>query len=89
MLKFTTETGSQYEVDEERSRIRRTSGSNSPTVHMGKDGKWKKYQSISSIQTKKSSSIVKGHPVMILWGVTGDGVVQTTITSVVKGVCYD
>ena len=58
--RFTTETGSRYEVDAENKQIRRLSGANAATKRQGKDGDWKKYENISSIEIGKS--------VIIDWG---------------------
>lgn len=47
MLRFTTETGSQYELDTEGSRIRRMSNAEGreATPRQGPDGEWKTYLS--------------------------------------------
>jgi hypothetical protein len=59
MIRFTTISGSCYEVDQENKLIRRLSGRNSPTHRQGKEGEYRKYAGISSI--------VVGNPVLIKW----------------------
>ena len=56
---FTTISGSRYEVDQNKKRIRRLLGSMSPTNRQGKDGEWKQFFSISPI--------VEGKSVVIIW----------------------
>ena len=74
MIKFTTESGSQYELDEARLQIRRLSGSMSPTERQGSDGEWKSYALIY-----ESPEI--GKHVLIVWRVTEEGIWQSTRTS--------
>ena len=45
MKRFTTETGSIYEVDETNKKIRRLSGNKDATGRQG-DGDWKSYQGL-------------------------------------------
>lgn len=71
-MKFITETGSIYEVDESNNKIRRLEGSHDPTPRQGPDGEWKEYLRLSSIQIDKS--------VIIIWKMEGL-VAKTTITS--------
>jgi hypothetical protein len=56
---FVTSSGSSYEVCYESSRIRRLSGSRSPTERQGNDGDWKRYAAISQIAL--------GEPVLVVW----------------------
>lgn len=46
MHKFLTESGSVYQVDDERNLIRRLSGSNDPTPRQGPDGEWKHFHKL-------------------------------------------
>ncbi len=43
VTRFTTETGSVYEVDAATKFIRRLSGVNDPSPRQGQDGVWKSY----------------------------------------------
>lgn len=65
MFKFTTETGSEYEIDEDRRRIRRLGGYHEPTNNQGQDGEWQSYL--------KTSPVRKGEQVLIVWGWSADG----------------
>lgn len=71
MKAYKTQSGSWYEVDEERKLIRRLSGPGNPTVRVGEDGVWKAYEQL----TVSMSGLV------IVWSITPEGVYQTTITS--------
>lgn len=78
MIKFTTESGSVYEVDNSACRMRRLSGTHEPTNNQGPDGNWKNYGLISAIAVDS--------PVLIVWLVEPDDVnwkVRTTLTSLV------
>jgi len=75
MNNFRTESGSQYEVDYENSRIRRIAGNALPTPRQGADGEWKSYMTISPL--------VKDCAVVIIWKMAG-AIAQSTITSEVK-----
>ena len=46
-MKFTTISGSTYEVDTISKKIRRLAGTENPTSRQGKDGEWKSYEDIS------------------------------------------
>ena len=63
MVKFETETGSLYEVDEEANKVRRLIGVKDPTPRQGSDGEWKSY--------KDRSDIVVGRGVLFLWAQGG------------------
>ena len=76
MITFTTETGSVYEVDEERRRIRRLSGTHEPTVNQGEDGEWQSYL--------KTSPIKKGQGVLIVWRIDGNNVRRTFTSEVTE-----
>jgi hypothetical protein len=58
-MKFTTESGSTYEVDLENKRVRRLAGAKSPTERQGKDGDWRTFVGISPIRS--------GLPVLFIW----------------------
>jgi hypothetical protein len=78
-MRFQTESGSLYEVNEIDKQVRRLNGASDPTPRQGKDGEWKHYDAILS-------GIEVGRSVMIVW--TSDiqpppveGSLPTTITS--------
>lgn len=76
MIKFTTETGSVYEVDASACRMRRLSGTHAPSTNQGEDSVWKNYGLISPVEA--------GSPVLVVWLVEPDDVnwkVRSTITS--------
>ena len=58
-MRFITETGSLYEVDQENKKIRRLNGKRDPSPRQGKDGEWQGYLN--------DLSIVVGEPVIIAW----------------------
>jgi hypothetical protein len=71
---FETLSGSVYEVNSEEKKIRRLTGRVSATKRQGQDGEWREYQ----------QAIVRlNQSVMIVWG-SANGVLQTTITNIVK-----
>jgi len=49
MIRFFTEN-SEYELDEEKTRIRRVTGKFPPTPNQGDDGVWRTYDEISPIE---------------------------------------
>lgn len=57
---FETESGSTYEVDTERKRVRRLNGKTPGTARIGTDGQWKTYEEIGEPRI--------GLPVGIIWG---------------------
>lgn len=57
-MKFTTASGSTYEVDKDNKQVRRLNGKNDPTPRQGQDGQWRKYADIS---------VVVGDSAMIFW----------------------
>jgi hypothetical protein len=65
VFRFRTESGSEYEVDEDRRRIRRLSGNHEPTFNQGADHEWQSYL--------KTSPIREGEPVLIVWRWSPDG----------------
>jgi hypothetical protein len=70
-MKFNTEN-SAYEINKKTKQIRRLSGVSNPTPRQGKDGEWKKYESISEIKLN--------YPITIIWCVE-EGIIKTTVTS--------
>jgi len=42
-MTFKTESGSVYEVDHAKSRVRRISGTHAPTSSQGPDGEWREF----------------------------------------------
>lgn len=76
MIRFTTSTGSRYEVDTDNSKIRRLGGTAEPTPRQGVDGTWRTYQAISHI--------APGYAVLVVWEVQAH--LPSTLTSVVRTV---
>lgn len=62
-MKFTTESGSAYELDVEGRRIRRVSGEGAPTPRTGEDGVWKEFAFL------QPETPQVGEPVLIAWAV--------------------
>lgn len=58
MIRFQTMSGSCYEYDDERRRIRRLIGLKDPTPRQGEDGQWKNVKSVQ---------IILGEPAIIFW----------------------
>lgn len=58
-MKFTTRSGSTYEVDSAAKKIRRLNGKKDPTPRQGKDGEWREYLNDISVKV--------GEPVWIQW----------------------
>jgi len=58
-MRFTTISGSLYEVDTENKKIRRLNGKKDPTPRQGKDGEWRGYLG--------ELSVTIGQPVWIIW----------------------
>lgn len=67
-----TETGSQYEINEQALSIRRITGKNKPTPRQCNDGEWKKYSYISEP--------LVGARLFIIWDYI-NGVAKSTMTS--------
>lgn len=53
-MRFTTMSGSVYEVDTEAKKIRRLNGKKDPTPRQGKDGEWRGYLGELTIQVGES-----------------------------------
>ena len=66
---------SVYEVDEVEMRVRRVLGDKPPTGRTGTG--WRPYRQIQ---------VEVGLPAVILWAITAEGVLQTTVTSRVVAV---
>lgn len=76
-MKFTTETGSMYEVND--TQIRRLAGAHAPTSRQGPDGEWKSFAAMGGI--------VIGEPVAVVWEVDPfNMILRSTVTSVVKSI---
>jgi hypothetical protein len=89
-MKFTTETGSIYEVNITNKQIRRLSGTRNATTRQGQDGEWKDYAYIfpDPIDVGKIVLIVWAHDTSILdetedLDADPDYVMKTTMTSAV------
>jgi hypothetical protein len=53
-MRFTTASGSVYEVDTEAKKIRRLNGKKDPTPRQGKDGEWREYINDLSVEMGKN-----------------------------------
>lgn len=49
MIKFSTQTGSLYELDAPNKRVRRLQGTHEPTPRQGEDGEFREYFSAEII----------------------------------------
>ncbi len=58
-MTFTTQSGSTYELDVERKRVRRLSGARAPEPRLGTDGGWRSYKDVSDVR--------RGACVFITW----------------------
>lgn len=56
---FETVSGSAYEIDADRNRIRRLRGAHAPRARQGADGEWREYRAVSPVRV--------GEPVFIYW----------------------
>lgn len=80
MLRFTTISGSIYELDDDAKRIRRVIGI-TPQTRVGPDGQWKEFLS--------TTQPMPGQSVIIIWAiemVDGQPIAKTTTTSIVATV---
>lgn len=57
-MKFTTASGSVYEVNTDSKQIRRLNGAKDPTPRQGPDGQWRAYEEILPDPPKVGSSLV-------------------------------
>jgi hypothetical protein len=62
VMRFTTVTGSLYEVDTKAKKVRRLNGKADPSPRMGKDGEWRSYWNIHPSPPQVGESVV------IAWG---------------------
>ena len=56
-MKFTTYSGSVYEVNTDSKQIRRLNGVKDPTPRQGPDGQWRTYSDITPIKVGSSVAI--------------------------------
>jgi hypothetical protein len=68
---FYTISGSIYELDRDKNRIRRLEGVENPTPRQGADGEWKTFEHCNEVR--------EGYSVLIQW----EGI-RSTLTSPVK-----
>ena len=61
-MRFTTASGSVYEVDEKAKKIRRLNGVTDLSPRMGKDGEWRSFRQLLP------NPITVGSGVAIVWG---------------------
>lgn len=83
---FITMSGSRYEADLQNKKIRRLSGANQPTLRQGKDGDWREFDSISSIEINKEVLIIWTPNTKLLEGSPRSSI-PATMTSKVKEIC--
>lgn len=77
MIKFKTESGSEYEMEWGVSCLHATKVKGTPTER----------QTPGRMMLNTDEPVV-GEPYIMIWGVTDEGVLQTTITSPVTEVTY-
>lgn len=87
VITFITHSGSTYEVDDVKKRIRRLNGTKSPTQRQGADGSWRSYVEVSSIEVGRSVIILWDLTTPLLEGSPEDAIAATT-TSAVKSVTF-
>lgn len=56
-MRFTTISGSVYEVNTDSKQIRRLNGTQDPTPRQGKDGQWRAYDEIAPNPPKVGASV--------------------------------
>ena len=56
-MKFTTVSGSVYEVNTDSKQIRRLNGAKDPTPRQGPDGQWRAYSDIAPDPPKVGASV--------------------------------
>jgi hypothetical protein len=61
-MRFTTASGSVYEVDEKAKKIRRLNGTTDLSPRMGKEGEWRPYKRLLPDPIKVGSGVA------IVWG---------------------
>lgn len=57
-MRFTTVSGSVYEVNTDSKQIRRLNGVKDPSPRLGADGQWRGYSEITPIKVGSSVAIV-------------------------------
>jgi hypothetical protein len=92
-MKFTTVSGSVYEVNTDSKQIRRLNGAKDPTPRQGPDGQWRTYSDITPINVGSSVAIFWGGETALLAeteeelkDMPGAIVAPTTMTSMVVNV---
>lgn len=75
-----TLSGSRYEIDQDKQRVRRLNGKTAPTSYVGVDGEWRQFTQMYP------NPIEIGSHVLIVWSVEGD--MPSTITSPVVEIDY-
>lgn len=85
LYRFTTESGSTYEVDYSKRKMRRLEGKQAPTPRQGVDGEWQKFVNATLPST--------GQSVIFVWSYeesADDGLVaKSTLTSRVTCIWFD
>ena len=82
-MRFTTTTGSVYELDAVNNRVRRISGLHEPTPYQGVDGEWSEYRDTLSAAPPRI-----GEPMFFWWDTVGD-TMRMTMTSPVMAIGDD
>lgn len=87
-MKFTTITGSLYEVNTDSKQIRRLNGAKDPSPRQGKDGEWRSYLAIYPNPVKVGTGVIIrwGNDTPLLPGTEPGSAVPTTMTSTVVAV---
>jgi hypothetical protein len=75
----TTASGSIYELDTTRRRVRRVHGHHAPTDRQGHDGDWADYHAVNAPEV--------GRRLLIVWDVEGVTAKATVTTPVVTVHC--
>ena len=91
MIKFTTETGSVYELDRHKQLIRRVSGNHPVTRNQRAEGEWRHYENLA-LWGPGYGEVIRapraGERLMIVWGNEPEtpDVLRRTLTSMVTRV---
>ena len=83
-MKFTTATGSCYEVNQDSKQIRRINGVKDPQPRQGKDGEWKTYADL--MIKVGASAYIFWDPKMTPLLEGSDGGAPATVTSTVMSI---
>lgn len=81
---FTTESGSAYEVDTIKRRVRRLRGVTDPTPRQGKDGEWRAFKGMSAVAPGRSVVFSWDPETTPLLPGSDSGSLPATVTSPVK-----